>query len=158
MAKIVESTGDDAKAKARHAKIANEKKEAEERARAKISDDKWKARRAEERRKEIRHRKDVEKEQKRQLKEADRAKKEAARKEAEAKAAGAVAHEKQEVEEAIQQSERSVTAEAVRTEEIAEQVQETVAPTEHEEGVPGEIPAENVESPEEPEKAPEKKD
>ena len=30
MAKIVESTGDDAKAKARHAKIANEKKEAEE--------------------------------------------------------------------------------------------------------------------------------
>ena len=52
MAKIVESTGDDAKAKARHAKIANEKKEAEEKARAKISDDKWKARRAEERRKE----------------------------------------------------------------------------------------------------------
>ena len=52
MAKIVESTGDDAKAKARHAKIAKEKKDAEVKAKEKISDDKWKAIRAEERRKE----------------------------------------------------------------------------------------------------------
>ena len=41
MAKIVESTGDDAKAKARHAKIAKEKKDAEVKAREKISDAKW---------------------------------------------------------------------------------------------------------------------
>ena len=152
MAKIVESTGDDAKAKARHAKIANEKKEIkklprEERAAAR-----------KELKEQIRHRKAVEKEQKREQKEADRAKKEAAKREAEAKAAGVVAHEKQEVKEAVESAERAEAAEAERVEEIAEQVQEAVAPTEHEEGVPGEIPAENVEAPEGSEEDPEKKE
>ena len=143
MAKTVQTTNDDAKAKARHEKIAREKRDAEVRAKEKISDDKWKAIRAEEKRKEeikklpkeeraaarkelkeqIRHRKAVEKEQKRARKEAEKAKREAARKEAQAKAAGAAAHQQA-------------------------QVEETVAPTEHEEGVPGELPADTVETPE----------
>ena len=43
---------DNSKAKARHAKIAKEKEDAEKMAKQKIEDDKWKAKRAEERRRE----------------------------------------------------------------------------------------------------------
>ena len=52
MAKNTEIVNDDAKAKARHAKIAKEKVDAEKKAKQKIEDDKWKAKRAEERRRE----------------------------------------------------------------------------------------------------------
>ena len=96
MAKNTEIVNDDAKAKARHAKIAKEKVDAEKKAKQKIEDDKWKAKRAEERRREeikklprdqraaakaelkeqIRHRKQVEKEQKAKLKEDIRKRKE----------------------------------------------------------------------------------
>ena len=119
MAKIVESTGDDAKAKARHAKIAREKKDAEIKAKEKVSDEKWKAIRAEEKRKE-------------EIKKLPKEERAAARKELKEQ----IRHRK-DVEKQV--------------EEIAEQVQEAVEPTEHQEGVPGEIPAENVEAPEKPE-------
>ena len=42
--------------------------------------------------------------------------------------------------------------EAQQVEDIAEKVEETVAPTEQAEGVPGELPADTVEAPSEPEK------
>ncbi len=165
MAKIVETVSDDAKAKARHAKIANEKKEAEEKEKNKISDEKWKARRAEERRKDeikklpkeeraaakkelkeqIRHRKENEKKAKIEAREAKKAKREAEKQEAQAKAEGAQAHEEQKVEDAIETSEKQETAEETKVEEIAGEVQDTIEPTPAEEGVPGELPAETVE-------------
>ena len=152
------------KAKARHEKIANERKEAQIKAKQKVEDDRWKVRFAEERRKEeikklpreeraeakrqlkeqIRHRKAVEREQKLARRAEEQARAEKERKEAQMKAAGIVAHEEQKVEEAIQASERQEGIEEIEVEQIAEGVQEVLDPTPAEEGVPGEIPVDEV--------------
>ncbi len=50
--KIVESTGEDAKATARHAKLAREREAAEEKERTKASDEYWRNRRANEKRRD----------------------------------------------------------------------------------------------------------
>ena len=50
--KIIETTSDDAKAKARHAKLAKERENAEEKEKNRASDEYWKNRRVNEKRKE----------------------------------------------------------------------------------------------------------
>ena len=167
MAKV-ESHNEDAKATARHAKIAREKKHAEEKAKQKIEDDKWKAKKAEDRRKEEIKKlpKDQQAKAKAELKEQIKARKAAerearaqlrAQKHAEKEAAKAVAvdviEDKQKVEEGINASERQQSQVENETADIAAAVEDTIAPTEQEEGVPGELPADTVESPaEDPDK------
>ena len=99
MAREVEPVNDDSKAKARHAKIAKDKKKASEDAVQKIEDEIWKAKKAEDRRKEyikklpkdeqakakaefkeqVKARKENEKELKAKIRELKRAEKEVAR-------------------------------------------------------------------------------
>jgi len=165
MAKIVESKGDDAKATARHAKIANEKKKAEEDAKNKIEDEHWKAKHAEEKRKEeikklpkdqqaaakaelkeqIRKRKAAEKEHKAKMRQEAREAKEAERKaamqERSDKAHAAVGEKR--VEAGIKKSEIKEERDAGATEKIIEKAAKVTddAPAEE---APAEAPAEEA--------------
>ena len=144
--KLIETTGDDAKATARHAKIAREKEQAEEKEKSRASDEYWKNRRANEKRMEeikklpkeeqaeaknklcaeIKRNKEQYRADKKKAREEEREKRKAEKEKAKTSAKAEVAREEERVEEAIEESDRQEAVQGDDAVEVAEKVEETV--------------------------------